>query len=429
MPTRTTTIGVISSDGQLAGSLAELVQRFGDRVQWPVDRARLGRGEFDLIVVRDGELPLAPLVGDAGCPVFAIGDGAGDAIVDAYAAGVAYYVVEPHHPRELLAQLNASLRGHRRIVAIGGGAGLYTLLCGLKAQPGTNLTAVVTVSDDGGSSGRIREAYGILPPGDIRRSLVALSTAPALMNQLFQYRFAHGDGLRDHNLGNLLLTAVAELVGSSGEAVRAVGDILNVQGTVLPVSDDAGTLCAEFIDGSIVRGEHRIDVPVERDPRLRVVRVWLEPPSPVTRTVVSALLAADTITVGPGDLYTSVIAALSTIGMRAAVAAARARTIYICNLMTKPGETHGYTVSDHLAAVLECLGPGSIDDVVVSNTRWSPEALGEYARLGQEPVVFDVAATTALGVRAHAVGVGSERELVRHDSTRLAAALLEILEA
>ncbi|MBI4322780.1 MAG: uridine diphosphate-N-acetylglucosamine-binding protein YvcK [Candidatus Omnitrophica bacterium] len=342
-------------------------------------------------------------------------------LVEAYQRGIHYGVVKPFHPRELLSCLYAALHRQRRVVCLGGGTGLYTLLLGLKTLPSAHLTSIVSMSDDGGSSGRIRQAYGVLPPGDVRRSLVALSTAPGLMNDLIQYRFREGAGLTDHNLGNLLLTAMANLTGSMAEAVRAMGDILNVQGIVLPVTTTPNTLVAELEDGSWVRGESHIDVPTGRDPQRRIVRLWQEPQAEANPDALSAMLAADLITIGPGDLFTSIIANLCVKGVAHAIRASRARTLYLCNLMTKPGETSGFTVADHVREVVRYLGEDLLDEVLVSNTVFSPEALADYANKGQEPVRLDKEAVLQQATNAQIIvrDLASERELVRHDSLKL----------
>ena len=336
--------------------------------------------------------------------------------------GVSVCLIKPYHARELTLALLSLLRRQLRIVSLGGGSGLYTLLLGLKTLPKVHLTAVVTMSDDGGSSGRIREAFGMLPPGDVRRCLVALSTAPDLMNELFQYRFSTGDGLRDHSLGNLLLTAMADVTGSMGQAVRAMGDILHTQGIVLPVTDTLCTLVAQLADGSVVRGEHRIDVPEERNPNLRITRLWHEPKPVANPHALAAILSADAITIGPGDLFTSILATLTIGGIAEAIRESLALKIYICNLMTKPGETSGFSVKDHVHEILRYLGSDLLDAVLISNTAVSEEACRAYAAKDQQPVRLDDPPALAKLTRARVVArdVGLDKELVRHDAQKLA---------
>lgn len=426
------TILVVDPDPSLSEQLATLLARFADRIIWtstvPQALARLEQGGVDAVLLDeradrpDPVAAFAPYLKAQRPPVLLVSASPGvEQLLRMYQRGILYCVIKPFHPRELLSCLYAALHRQRRVVCLGGGTGLYTLLLGLKTLPSTHLTSVVSMSDDGGSSGRIREAFGVLPPGDVRRSLVALSSTPDLMNDLMQYRFGEGGGLADHNLGNLLLTAMAGLTGSMAEAVRAMGDILNVQGIVLPVTMSPNTLVAQLDDGTVVRGEHRIDVPQDRDPRIRITRLWQEPEAEANPDALSAILAADLITIGPGDLFTSVIANLCVKGIAQAIRASRARKLYICNLMTKPGETSGFTVADHIREVVRYLGDDVLDEVLVSNTSFSSEALAGYAKQGQEPVRVDAAAALRQATKAQIVirDLASERELVRHDSLKL----------
>lgn len=339
-----------------------------------------------------------------------------------YAQGVAYVAIKPVHLREVHAWLYALLRRQRRVVCLGGGTGLYTLLLGLKTLPAVHLTSIVSMSDDGGSTGRIRQAFGILPPGDVRRSLVALSTAPELVNRLMQHRFMAGEGLKDHNLGNLLLAAMAEITGSMAEAVRAMGDLLNIQGVVLPVTTTPNTLVAELADGTVLRGESRIDVPEGRDPSVRITKLWHEPAATANPNALSAILAADVITIGPGDLFTSIIATLGVHGLGEALQAARGRVLYVCNLMTKPGETTGFTVADHVREVLRPVGSDILDAILMSNTRVAPDHVGHYARSGQHLVTLDAprALQQVTGAQVLLRDVTSDESLVRHHSVKLA---------
>jgi len=200
-------------------------------------------------------------------------------LLEAARAGAADIVLKPFNHREFIVRVNAILSKRTRITCIGGGTGLFSLLLGLKTFPNVQLTSVVSMTDDGGSSGKLRASFGILPPGDIRRSLVALSNAPQVMNEVLQYRFQKSAELSGHSFGNLFLTALAEIKGSMSEAVRGLGDILNVQGVVLPATDTPATLCAEFEDGTVVKGESRIDRAEDRHQDLRIRRVWHEPPA------------------------------------------------------------------------------------------------------------------------------------------------------
>ena len=259
------------------------------------------------------------------------------------------YIVKPFNHREFISKMNAALYRKHRISCIGGGTGLFTLLMGLKTLSNVLLTSIVSMTDDGGSSGRLRISFGILPPGDIRRSLVALSNAPEFMNDVIQHRFSRGSGLKGHSFGNLFLTALAEIKGSMSEAVKGLGDILNIQGIVVPANITLTKLCAEFEDGTVVKGESKIDLAEDRKPELHVKRLWHEPPTECGSSTYSAIIHSDLVTIGPGDLFTSVITNITVSHIREALSKTKAKKVYICNLMTKPGETFNYDAADHIA--------------------------------------------------------------------------------
>ena len=412
-------LAVVSGERGLAEQVSELVARFGDEVKWFPSPSALGTEAVSLILARTDLDGVTELITRGTAPVIALGD---VNLRAAYAAGVVYAMPEPYHPRELLSQIHATLARHRRVVCLGGGAGLSTILLGLKRLRGTHLTAVVNVCDDGGSSGRLREELGILPPGDIRRSLVALSSAPRLMNDLMEYRFAGGAGLKDHSLGNLLVAALDRMTGSFSDGVRAMGDLLNIQGIVLPASDGLGQLCAERDEGGVVHGECRVGGAREARAR-RIVRIWVEPRIAVHPSVESAILAADLVTLGPGDLFTSVLVNLAVEGMTEALRATRARVAYVCNLMTKPGETADYAASDHVRAIVEALGPGVLHHAFLSRPDFELPGAAEYAAQGQHPVTADVSVVHDLGVGASMHDLASRSYFARHDPELLAEAL------
>jgi uncharacterized cofD-like protein len=260
-----------------------------------------------------------------------------------------------------------------RIVAIGGGHGLATLLRGMKNYS-HNITAVVSVADDGGSSGRLRKSMGILPPGDIRNCLAALSGDEALMAQLFQYRFPdEGSDLEGHSFGNLFISALAEITGSFEEAVAESGRVLAVHGRVLPstlhdVRLTADVILPHTVNEVRVQGESSIP---ESTGKIR--RVWLEPiDPPAFPEAIQAILAADLIVVGPGSLYTSVLPNLLVPDIGAAINASRALKIYVCNVASQPGETDGYSCGDHLHVIEEHLGSGLFDIVVANSNCGEP---------------------------------------------------------
>jgi len=246
-------------------------------------------------------------------------------------------IARPLALREFVSKVQKILNQSIRIACLGGGTGLYTLLSGLKTLPGLHLTSIVSMSDDGGSTGVLRDRFGILPPGDIRRSLVALSTAPDLLNELMQYRFRQGGELKGHNIGNLLITALSEMHGSMNQAVRLLSEILNIQGSVIPVTETPNTLKAELENGAVIEGEHRIDLFHGHDPNLRIVRLWQEPAAQGNPDAIEALYNASFILLGPGDLFTSVISNIIVEGVGEAITLSRAKKIYICNVMTEAG--------------------------------------------------------------------------------------------
>jgi uncharacterized cofD-like protein len=327
-----------------------------------------------------------------------------------------------HRLVELLVQHRALPRGPR-IVAIGGGTGLSTLLRGLKAYA-AHLTAVVTVTDDGGSSGRLRRELGILPPGDINDCLVALAEVEPVMTRLFQYRFDRGD-LAGHSFGNLFLASMVGVGGDLVSAVRLASRVLAIRGQVLPATADQAVLGAEFMDGTVVEGESAI--PLLRKP---IRRVYLNPPNVrAVPEVLEALAQADLILLGPGSLFTSVLPNLLVPGIAGGRPRAAAPVVYIVNVMTQPGETDGFRASDHVRTVVEHLG-GGVVDVALVNTQMprNRAVLERYQEQGAFPVEPDLERIRHLGVEAVGRPLMSETDLLRHDPARLAQAVLEIFE-
>jgi uncharacterized cofD-like protein len=342
-------------------------------------------------------------------------------VQDALAAGVSDCVYEPFHPREFILRFNALTLKKTRITCIGGGTGLFTLLMGLKQIPQVFLTSVVTMSDDGGSSGKLRSNMGVLPPGDIRRSLVALSNAPRLMNQVIQYRFKKGSKLDEHSFGNLFLAALSDLKGSMTEAVRTLGDILNIQGIVIPVTNQMSDLVAVLENGHRIKGESKIDLCKGRKRNVHIKELWHEPAVRCHTEAMNAILFSDYVIIGPGDLYTSVITNLAVKGVAQAIRESPAKKIYICNLMTKPGETTDYDALKHITEVIRYLGEDCLHDVFLSNTQISAQALKKYARKKQSPVSLSSMnrMKEVTQARIRITDIGHEKELVRHDSLKL----------
>ncbi|MBV9440645.1 MAG: YvcK family protein [Candidatus Eremiobacteraeota bacterium] len=312
-------------------------------------------------------------------------------------------------------------RGYR-IVVVGGGTGLSTMLRGLKKVT-TNLTAIVTVSDDGGSSGRLQKELGVLPPGDIRNCLVALADDEALVTALFRYRFSEGEGLSGHSFGNLFLAAMTGVTGNFDEAIKVSSRVLNVKGRVLPSTLAVARLCARLTDGRVIEGESRIP-----EAHGEIERVYLDPPkAPPLDEVITAVREADAIVLGPGSLYTSIMPNLLVERVAREIEAASAVKIYVCNVMTQPGETDGYSASAHVRALLEHAG-AKVCDVVIVNAE-PPRKLREvYAEEGQLPVEADDTQLDELGVRVVRARVMSETETVRHDPERLAAVVVGIVD-
>jgi len=319
-----------------------------------------------------------------------------------------------------------------RIVALGGGTGLSTVLRGLKEYvagpkkqrarlPIADLAAVVTVTDDGGSSGRLRREYQVLPPGDIRNCMVALSKDEHLLGELFQYRFPAGRGLEGHSFGNLFLTALTNVTGDFPEAVRVSAQVLAIRGRIFPSTAQNVTLEAELEDGKIVSGETNISKSSKRIRRVRLVPRRVRPVPEVLR----AIRDADLVLVGPGSLYTSIIPNLLVDDMAEAIQRARATCVYIANLMTQPGETEHYSVADHVRAVYEHTRPGLFDFVVINRTRVTPRLLRRYEAQGAEPVQPSFPELKRMGLAYVTGDVLHQDGVIRHDQTRLAQLLLD----
>jgi uncharacterized cofD-like protein len=320
------------------------------------------------------------------------------------------------------ALLDVRLRRGYKIVAIGGGTGLSTLLRGLKRYT-TNLTAVVTVSDDGGSSGRLQKELGILPPGDIRNCLVALADDEAMVTDLFRYRFSEGEGLTGHSFGNLFLAAMTGITGNFDRAIKESSRVLNIKGRVLPATLDTVRLRAVLSDGTILRGETNISAA-----RAPIAKLELEPAhaAPLDE-VIDAIREADAIVLGPGSLYTSILPNFLVDGIARAVAEASGTKIYICNVMTQPGETAGFSASQHVRTLLEQTG-ARVADYAIVNEEPPQRLLGLYAEEGQIPVAPDTQAIERLGVKVVTAPVINETETVRHDPQKLAEVILKLID-
>ena len=310
-----------------------------------------------------------------------------------------------------------------KIVAIGGGTGLSNLLRGLKGYS-ANITAIVTVADDGGSSGRLRREIGVLPPGDIRNCLAALANEEKLLTELFQYRFRAGDGLVGHSFGNLFLTAMSEVTGDLERAVTASSKVLAVQGQVLPPTLTDVHLWAELADGRRIKGESNIT-----EAGGKIVKIGCTPENPpALPKVLQAIEEADYIIIGPGSLYTSVIPNLLVPEIAEAIASRNIPSIYVCNIMTQPGETTGYSVADHIRAIDVACGQRLFGTVLVQGKSPSAQVLIKYAQEDSHPVFFDREAVKNLGRKILLTNVMYEDEqtgFVRHDSMMLSEVLFQ----
>ena len=324
-----------------------------------------------------------------------------------------------------------------KVVAIGGGTGLSTVLRGLKhhlqgvgCPPGraaklSRLTAVVTVTDEGGSSGRLRRDFRILPPGDIRNCMVALAEDEQLLTHLFNYRFSAGHGLRGHSFGNLFLAALTHLTRDFAKAVRVSSEVLAIRGEIFPSTLSDVRLKAEQSNGKIIYGESRITKTRSPIKRLHIVPSRCRP-LPETLT---AIEQADLITVGPGSLYTSLIPNLLVHGIPEQIARSRALKVYVCNLMTQPGESRGFSAADHLRALHEHAGRRLFDVAILNTQPVSSRLRRRYAAERSAPVVNDLAGVRALGVDPVLANVLVEERVARHDADHLAKLLLKLVES
>ncbi len=328
---------------------------------------------------------------------------------------------------------NSLSRGFR-VVALGGGTGLSTLLRGLKEhvtrriedhvspeRPVADLAAIVTVTDDGGSSGRLRRENRILPPGDIRNCMVALSKDEALLGRLFQYCFHAGHGLIGHNFGNLFLAALTHVTGDFTEAIRVSSKVLAIRGRIFPSTLSNVHLVATLENGRVVHGETRITA--SRAP-IKKLKLSTRGVRPLPKAV-EAIKQADLILLGPGSLYTSILPNLLIPEIASAIAKSKAPRVYIANLMTQPGETAGYALADHLRAIQKHVRHRVIDWIVANRQPVSPEVARRYRAEGAEPVSVDLPELQRLGFRVILDNLLEEHAVIRHNTRRLSRLLLE----
>lgn len=316
-------------------------------------------------------------------------------------------------------------RQQPRIVIIGGGTGLPVLLRGLKQYP-VDITAIVTVADDGGSSGRLRDDLHIPPPGDIRNVLAALSDVEPLIEEMFQHRFKTSNELSGHSLGNLILAAMTSITGDFVHAIQEMSKVLNVRGKVLPAANVSVVLNAELEDGTIISGESKIPYSGKK-----IKRVFLSPnyirPLPET---IQAIRQADLIIIGPGSLYTSILPNLLVPRLGHEVCRSTAKKVYVCNLMTQAGETHGFTASDHVKAIYDHLNCACIDTILVNNEEIPQDVQLRYNKELASPVYFDLPGLYKLGLDVvHADIAELKNGALRHDPKKVAKILYNLLLA
>ncbi|MBU1121315.1 MAG: YvcK family protein [Candidatus Omnitrophica bacterium] len=346
-----------------------------------------------------------------------------------FIVGTAYLIrsffeaIYPHKEQDLIDIIYEKrfLAKGPKIVAIGGGTGLSTILEGLKDYT-TNITAIVAVADEGGSSGRLREEFGILPPGDIRNCLVSLAQAPQLMRDLFQYRFKEGEGMKGHSFGNIFITAMTQVTGSFKAAVEESSKVLAIKGRVIPSSLDKIRLKAEYDDGSTKEGEDKIPKEEKRIKRISI----LPSDAKLNPEILEDIRAAEIIIFGPGSLFTSVLPNLLIEGISEEIVRKEALKIYICNVMTQNGETDGFTATDHFKVIEAHTKNGLINACLVNSGRLEYRLLLKYAQEKSFPVIFDRERLKKMGVAVFEADVVSRDNYLRHNSKEVAREIIKI---
>lgn len=326
-----------------------------------------------------------------------------------------------------------------KVVAIGGGTGTFTLLTGLKEYENLDISAVVTMADDGGSNKVLRDEFGLLPTSGIRQSIIALSQDTTLLRKLFEYRFYQGTGISGMTFGNLFMAAVADIVGSQKDAIAQTCELLGVRGHVLPVSYEHTSLVATYQDGTEVLGEHYIDMSNPKVAKQRITNLRSIPKIKIDDDARRAIMTADMIILGPGDLYTNTVANLIVNGVAKAIEDSVAKVVFVMNLMSRPGETYAYKASDFLIDLSQYINPDRLDFVILnSETSASPSVLKKYAAEGAAPVednladVWHKAQVSRARLRANhqptlVKGDTLTRSMVRHDPALLAKVIVKLI--
>ncbi len=322
-----------------------------------------------------------------------------------------------------------------KIVTIGGGTGSYASLMGLKKHP-LKLTAIVNMIDDGGSSGRLRDELGVLPPGDVRQCLVALAESSRLLRELFSYRFEDG-GLKGHSFGNIFLSTLEKQTGSMKKAIAEIGKILRIKGQVVPVTFTKSNLCVDLSDGKTIVGETHIDVLEKKKKRFAIVKAYLKPSAILNEDAKEAVLEADYIIIGPGDLYTSIIPNLLVRDLSAAIKKSKAKKIYVLNLMTKYGQTTNFKASEHLKVLERYLGKNILNFVLINSKSPKKKALIWYEEYGEHPVEDNLKNTNYKVIRKDLIkdvvmtkdkSDELRRSIIRHDSKKLAQEVMNLIK-
>ncbi len=316
----------------------------------------------------------------------------------------------------------------KSIVVIGGGSGIFNVLKGLKKYP-VSITSIVTTFDNGGSTGILRDEFGMLPPGDLRRSLVALAPETGngtTLRDLFTFRFEEKSSLQGHSFGNLFLQALTAISGDEISAVKKASELLGIKGTVLPISIDDSQLCAILENGKIIKGETNIDIP-KHDGNLKIKKIYLEPEATIYREAYEAIIAADIVVIGPGDLYTSILPNVLVRGFVEAAKKSKAKFVYVANIMTKWGETNDYAASDFCAAILPYLKKKKFDFVLCNNTSLKPILIKKYESEKAIPIFVDSKELRKYTKKIIEKDLVYQSDVVRHDAKKLAAAIVALV--
>jgi uncharacterized cofD-like protein len=314
----------------------------------------------------------------------------------------------------------------KNIVVIGGGSGIFNVLKGLKNYP-VSITSIVTTFDNGGSTGILRDEFGTLPPGDIRRSLVALSpdTGDSTIRDLFNFRFPKDSSLHGHSFGNLFLQALTSISGSEVSAIKKAADILNIKNTILPISIDNAQLCAKLENGEIIKGETNIDIP-KHDGSIKIKEIYLEPKAIIYSEAYDAIINADLVIIGPGDLYTSILANVLVEGFSDAIKNTKAKIVYILNIMTKWGETNNFLASEFVKTLLSYVKIDKLDYVICNNSPINKDLLEKYKQAKSEQVIIDNEELKKYTDNIIEEDVALETDIVRHDAGKISHILMRL---